>query len=28
LPPSEVERIAAGYGPWQGYWAHYLRATA
>jgi DNA-3-methyladenine glycosylase II len=28
LPPAEVERIAAGYGPWQGYWAHYLRATA
>jgi len=28
LPPAEVERIAAEYGPWQGYWAHYLRATA
>lgn len=28
LAPAEVERIAAGYGPWQGYWAHYLRATA
>jgi DNA-3-methyladenine glycosylase II len=28
LPPAEVARIAAGYGPWQGYWAHYLRATA
>jgi DNA-3-methyladenine glycosylase II len=27
-PPAEVERLAAGYGPWQGYWAHYLRATA
>jgi DNA-3-methyladenine glycosylase II len=28
LPPAEVARIAARYGPWQGYWAQYLRATA
>ena len=28
LPAAEVARLAAGYGPWQGYWAHYLRATA
>jgi len=22
----ELARLAAPYGPWQGYWAHYLRA--
>lgn len=25
---TAIERIAAQYGPWQGYWAHYLRAAA
>ena len=24
---AEVARIAAPYGEWQGYWAHYLRAA-
>ena len=25
---AAIERIAAQYGSWQGYWAHYLRAAA
>jgi DNA-3-methyladenine glycosylase II len=28
LTEAELRRIAAGYGPWQGYWAHYLRAAS
>ncbi|MBO2460691.1 DNA-3-methyladenine glycosylase family protein [Actinomadura violacea] len=28
LSDDELQRIAAGYGPWQGYWAHYLRAAS
>jgi len=28
LNEQEVAEIAARYGPWQGYWAHYLRASA
>jgi DNA-3-methyladenine glycosylase II len=28
LSEREVADIAARYGPWQGYWAHYLRASA
>ncbi|GAA2157531.1 DNA-3-methyladenine glycosylase family protein [Actinomadura napierensis] len=28
LTDAQLERIADGYGPWQGYWAHYLRAAA
>ena len=28
MDQGELERIAEGYGPWQGYWAHYLRAAA
>ncbi len=27
LAREDVERLAARYGPWQGYWAHYLRAA-
>lgn len=27
LTELEINRIAAGYGPWQGYWMHYLRAA-
>ena len=25
LTPQDVERISNEYGPWRGYWAHYLR---
>jgi DNA-3-methyladenine glycosylase II len=25
---ADLERLAARYGPWRGYWAHYLRAHA
>ncbi|WP_433135699.1 DNA-3-methyladenine glycosylase family protein [Actinomadura nitritigenes] len=28
LSDADLQRIAEGYGPWQGYWAHYLRAAA
>lgn len=28
LTPAAASRIAARYGPWQGYWAHYLRAAS
>ncbi|MQY09099.1 DNA-3-methyladenine glycosylase family protein [Actinomadura macrotermitis] len=28
LSGEQVQRLGAAYGPWQGYWAHYLRATA
>ncbi len=28
MTSRDVERIAARYGPWQGYWAHYLRAAS
>ena len=28
LTSRDVERIAAGYGRWRGYWAHYLRVWA
>lgn len=28
LAPQDVERISNEYGPWRGYWAHYLRVWA
>ena len=28
MTEEETRRIAEGYGPWQGYWAHYLRAAS
>ncbi|MFB4296764.1 DNA-3-methyladenine glycosylase family protein [Actinomadura sp. NTSP31] len=28
LSDADLQRIADGYAPWQGYWAHYLRAAA
>ena len=28
LTPHDVERISNQYGPWRGYWAHYLRVWA
>ena len=28
LLEEDLRRIATPYGPWQGYWAHYLRAAA
>jgi DNA-3-methyladenine glycosylase II len=28
LKEDDLPRIAASYGPWQGYWAHYLRAAS
>ena len=28
LTEGDLRRIAARYGPWQGYWAHYLRAAS
>jgi DNA-3-methyladenine glycosylase II len=28
LKEDDLHRIAAPYGPWQGYWAHYLRAAS
>ncbi len=28
LTEEDLRRIAAPYGPWQGYWAHYLRAAS
>ena len=28
LREEDIRRIAEGYGPWQGYWAHYLRAAS
>jgi DNA-3-methyladenine glycosylase II len=27
MTEAEVRSVAARYGPWQGYWAHYLRAA-
>ena len=24
---AEIQRIAEGYGAWQGYWAHYVRVA-
>ncbi|MDL4813023.1 DNA-3-methyladenine glycosylase family protein [Actinomadura opuntiae] len=28
LTDAQLQRIADDYGPWQGYWAHYLRAAS
>ncbi len=28
LSPNELKRIADKYGPWQGYWAHYIRVAS
>ncbi|MBW8487653.1 DNA-3-methyladenine glycosylase family protein [Actinomadura parmotrematis] len=28
LSREQVQRMGARYGPWQGYWAHYLRAAS
>ena len=28
LAEEEFENLAARYGPWQGYWAHYLRVAS
>jgi DNA-3-methyladenine glycosylase II len=28
LREEDLRRVAAPYGPWQGYWAHYLRAAS
>ncbi|MFC6885622.1 MULTISPECIES: DNA-3-methyladenine glycosylase family protein [Actinomadura] len=28
LADADLQKIADGYGPWQGYWAHYLRVWA
>jgi DNA-3-methyladenine glycosylase II len=27
LSAAEIQRIAEGYGAWQGYWAHYVRVA-
>jgi DNA-3-methyladenine glycosylase II len=28
MTPDSLRKLAVRYGPWQGYWAHYLRAAS